>query len=131
MYVLRPIVICCLIVLVFDTVASGISKISGIPYGWFFIPECVMYVLFGAALWRIIRNVRTTLGALLFPAVVETTLGWAISAEIGPGRLPDNHLPLWPVLTVVVIITVVVATLWNVMLGGLGIFIARRLADLK
>src|SRR5450755_1597882 len=81
------IVVTCFVVLLFDTTAASISKLAGIDYTWFSIPQLIMYLIMGFVLMRTLQSASKVLIALVIAAIVEGTLGWMISAAIGPGRI--------------------------------------------
>jgi hypothetical protein len=117
---LRNITICCGIVLLFDAVASAISKASGVAYFDFVIPQLAMYVVMGCVLQRSAGMGAPTIIPVLIAAVVEATLGWWISIAIGVGRPPTSHIGLTIFSTATVV-------LLNVALGALGMWIGYGL----
>jgi hypothetical protein len=75
------------VVLVFDIAASLTSLGTGLPYGWFTIGSVVIY--FAAGHMGAPRfGVRSVAGATVLVALVDATLGWAVSWFIGPGQPP-------------------------------------------
>jgi hypothetical protein len=117
---LRNILICCGIVLAFDAVASSVSKAAAIPYFDFVIPQLVMYVIMGCVLQRSAGMGAPTITPVLIAAIVEATLGWWISIDIGVGRRPTSHIGLTIFLTATVV-------LLNTALGALGMWIGYAL----
>ena len=81
------IVVSCIVVLLFDTLASISSKLLGLAYVWFSIPQLIMYFAMGFVFMRRLQSVSKLLIVIVIASVVEATLGWKISAEIGPGKL--------------------------------------------
>jgi hypothetical protein len=81
------IAVSCIAVLLFDTTVASIAKFKGIAYVWFTIPDLIMYFLIGLVLMRRLTSAPKVLIVLLTASIVEATLGWMISAEIGPGKL--------------------------------------------
>lgn len=79
-----PFLVCCGIVLAFDAVASVLSRAYAIPYGWFTIPQLVMYGVMGFLLYTLLGTHFYI--AVIGAAICEATIGWWISSVIGPGR---------------------------------------------
>jgi hypothetical protein len=100
---IRTIVICCVVVILFDAVAAVISKVTGISYGSFTIAQVILYFVLGFALRR---TGATVLGALV-PVVVasfaEDTVGLWVSVEILPGQLHVLPVPLMVVSGLIVL----------------------------
>jgi hypothetical protein len=84
------VVVGALAVLVFDTVGSFASRRFGFAYSRLAPGSFLLYLLVGLATAR-----TGSLGAAaiagVIVALVEATVGWAISWCIGPGRLADEH----------------------------------------
>ena len=76
------------VVLVFDIAASLTSLGAGLPYGWFMIGSVVIYLAAGY-MGAPRFGVRSAAGATVLVALVDATLGWAVSWFIGPGQPPD------------------------------------------
>lgn len=117
---LRNILICCGVVLAFDTAASIISKTAGIRYFDFIIGQIVMYLVMGGVLQRVAGMGAPTIAPVIVAAVVEATFGWWISIAIGVGRHPTGHIGLTIFSTTTVV-------LLNTALGALGMWIAYGL----
>lgn len=86
----RFVLIWAAVVLAFDSVASVASMTTGIPYGWFSLGSAVIYLAagyVGAPRFGLSKAVA----AVIAVALVDATLGWALSWLIGPGRIdaPD------------------------------------------
>ncbi len=105
--------------LAFDLVWSSLARAGGYRYSslaW------VSLVIYGAADFVAARGSGSVLAgtaAGMAVAVIEATVGWAISIAIGPGR-PD-----WPLTASRVAITVVVVALSGAVLGRIGGVLAR------
>src|SRR5687767_5139606 len=85
MKVVGIIVIGVLLVVVFDVAASLIAVSTGIPYFTFAIGSLLIYVLFGFLTGLYSKwFYGAAAGAVI--GLVESTLGWAISWYIGPGK---------------------------------------------
>lgn len=86
----RAIVICCAIVVAFDAAASLASKLTAIPYGWFALPQNAMYLAMGFVLFRSFAMDARFFTVLVSAAACEATVGWSVSALIGPGKPPET-----------------------------------------
>lgn len=102
-----------LVVLGYDTAASALSQATGFTYEWFSIGSSVLYVLFG---YLAARRSKWFFGGLVgaFLGLVDSTLGWAISWTIGPGK-PD--IEMTPVL---IAFTVIFVMIVGAILGQFG-----------
>lgn len=100
-------------VLLLDTVASFLALWCDLSYGWFSLGSLLLYVIFG---YLGARRSRWFVGAFvgMFMALVESTLGWAISWQIGPGK------PTSDISSVVIGVTVVFVIITAGILGLLG-----------
>jgi hypothetical protein len=108
-------------VLVFDTIAAFVSKGSGFGYRWFGILEILLYLAIGFFGARATGTWRGGLGVVVIAAIAEATLGWYISALVGPGALPANTaLPI-------VASAALFAILWNGTFGLLGALVGARI----
>jgi hypothetical protein len=113
---LRNTLVCCGIVLVFDTIASAISKATGIVYFDFIFPQIAMYLIMGFLLQRSAGLGAPAMIPVFIAAIVEATIGWWISIEIGVGRHPTSHIGL-------TIFSETTVVLFNTALGALGMWI--------
>ena len=77
------------VVLVFDVAASLTSLGTGLPYGWFTIGSVVIYLATGY-MGAPRFGVRSAVVATVLVALVDATLGWAVSWFIGPGQPQDS-----------------------------------------
>lgn len=77
-------------VLAYDVVASLASMVFGLPYSTFSIGSIAIYVVTGYVAAPRFGQAAAVL-ASVWVALVESTLGWALSWFIGPGRVtgPD------------------------------------------
>ena len=74
-----------ILVLGFDTVGASASRLLGFPYAVLWIGSFIVYLaVTGRAAVRSGLLAAIAVGALL--GLVDSTLGWAISWAIGPGR---------------------------------------------
>src|SRR5688572_23636113 len=108
-------------VLVYDAVTAAVSLGTGIAYTWFAIGSTGIAILFGfIAARRSQWYVGVVVGAVL--GLVDSTLGWAISWSIGPGR-PEPDMSSAEILFVIIFVTFETAVLGLV--GGLLSLIKR------
>ena len=85
---LKAALICSTIVVLFDALASLVSKYTGASYGWFSFGSAAMYLIMGYVLTNRVRlNLKAAIITLLCAASTEATLGWLVSWLIGPGKL--------------------------------------------
>lgn len=117
---LRNILICCAIVLAFDSATSGISRATGVPYADFTLPEIAMYAVLGLVLERSAGFGAPTMLPVTIAAIVEVTAGWWISVEMGVGRRPTHHLE-------VTLFSAFVPALLCTAVGALGMWIGYGL----
>ena len=100
-------------VLSYDALASVLGKATGIPYKNFTAGSFAIYTTVGilAAKWGI--NAAFAGGAT---GLIDSTLGWYLSAKIGPGRLSR------PLTTRVVAKIIGLVTLTAIIFATLGYF---------
>jgi len=108
-------------VLVFDTVASLASKGLGFPYGYASIGSVLIYCMVGYFIFRRLGLIRA-IGAAVLVELVDATLGWFISWQIGPGALPIDQ-----VSTSIIATTLVSVFVFAVLCAFVGSAIARVL----
>jgi hypothetical protein len=111
---IRALVSCCAIVILFDAVAAVISKVTGIWYGDFTIAQVVLYFVLGFALRRTGASVVGALVPLVIASFAEETLGLWVSVAILPGVW---HVTSVPVMLISGLIVLVAMSL----VGGVGI----------
>ncbi len=104
-------------ILLFDTVASLASRALGFPYGAAAIGSWIIYALTGAYAARSGR-IRSGLSAGAVVGLVEATVGWWISVQIGPGMPPEGMPTPWGIAVTVVIVTLLAAAV-----GTMGAFL--------
>jgi hypothetical protein len=94
-----------LAVLVFDAVAAVLSLTYGPAYGWFSIGSFLLYLLFG---YLVARRSKWFSGSVAgaFLGLIESTLGWAISWYIGPGKVSMEMNPVLIVATIIFVVGV-------------------------
>jgi hypothetical protein len=85
--VFRTIMLGAALIVAYDTLTALLSAATGISYGLFSIGSFLIYILFG---FLVGRHSRWYLGAVsgAVIALAESTIGWAISWYIGPGKPP-------------------------------------------
>jgi hypothetical protein len=110
--------LCCFAVVAFDAVASAASKMSRIPYSWFAIPQALVYVVMGFAVYRGLGMTLSFYFVLLCAAASEVTIGWWISAQIGPGKPSDMKARS-------LISSALSAVVFALLAGSLGGFVAK------
>lgn len=79
------------VVLAYDVVASVASLAFGLPYSAFSIGSIAIYVVTGYLAAPRFGQAAAVLAAV-WVAVVESTLGWALSWFIGPGRVAGSEV---------------------------------------
>ena len=95
------------VVLVFDTVASFASKGLGFPYWYASIGSVLIYAMVGYFTYRQSGLVRAVVAAVLVE-LVDATLGWFISWQIGPGALPADQVST-PIIAETIVFTLIFA----------------------
>lgn len=105
-------------VLAFDTVAALVSRATGLDYSYGAIGS---WLLTGVAGYHAARGRRgdrlpaaTAVGVVI--GIAQTTIGWALSWAIGPGRIGE---PLTPGLWLGIAATVAAITTVVAAIGGL------------
>lgn len=120
--VIRIALLGAIVVLVYDTVSSFLSIYTTVAYGWFLIGSSVLYMLFGyLAARRSKWFFGGIVGALL--GLVDSTLGWAISWNIGPGKA-DVEMNLILIVVTGIFVTIVAAM--HGLIGGAAILLNRK-----
>lgn len=118
---LRNVLICCGIVLAFDTVASLITKFTGISYRAFAVPDDAMYLIVGLMLQRAAGFGAPTMVPVTIAAIAEVSVGWWISVAIGAGYRPTSHFEL-------TLFSAITVALLGTALGALGMWIGYGLS---
>jgi hypothetical protein len=108
-----------LAIVVFDLLASVASRTIGFRYSYATVGSWLIYAAFGFMIGRRVNVGAASLGVAII-ALVEATIGWAVSWAIGPGR-PPNGIPSIGVLA----ITVVLVTATGAIIGALAGVLAR------
>lgn len=108
-----------LAVLAFDTAASFASVSFGFPYEYAAVGSVLIYATVGYLVFRR-RGFFSAVGAALLVEVVDATLGWYISWQIGPGALPAEQAT-----TAVIATTIVFVLIFAAVCAVIGSAIAR------
>ena len=108
-----------LAVLTFDTVASFASVGFGFPYEYAAVGSVLIYGTVGYVVFRRL-GLLSAVGAALLVEVVDATLGWYISWQIGPGALPAEQTT-----TAVIATTIVFVLIFAAVCAVIGSAIAR------
>lgn len=118
---LRILLVASIAVLVLDTFGSLASKAFGFPYSSLAWGSLIIYAAAGffAARGGGLRTAALGGGAV---ALVDTTLGWAISWALGPGRPLAGYGGMGPIAG-----TIALAWLTGIASGLVGGLIARFL----
>jgi predicted Zn-dependent protease len=105
-----------LLVLLFDTVGATASRLIGFPYATLTIGSFIIYL---ALTHRAARQagVLTAIAVGAVLGLVDSTLGWAISWAIGPGR-PTEPMSAAPIAGTILFVVGLGAT-WG-LLGGIA-----------
>ncbi|HYM62244.1 MAG TPA: hypothetical protein VEZ11_15280 [Thermoanaerobaculia bacterium] len=101
------------IVLAYDVIAATISKRFGFAYRNFAIGSMAIYFALGMIVARRAPLEWWALGGAA-AGLADATLGWLISAKIGPGRLEKRATPR--TAATIVLFTIILAT--ALALGG-------------
>ena len=108
-----------LAVLAFDTTASFASVNFGFSYGYAIVGSVLIYAMVGYFVFRH-RGFFSAIAAALLVEVVDATLGWYISWQIGPGALPAGQATIAVIATIIAL-----AFFLAVVCAGIGSAIAR------
>jgi hypothetical protein len=104
-----------LTILIFDTSAAAVSNFFQVNYALFSVVSSVIYGMFGFLTARRLGLAYAPIcGALL--GLVDATLGWYISAVIGPGAPATTIGPLEIGVTIIIVMGEAAAV---ALIGGL------------
>ena len=109
------------VVLAFDTIASFASISLNFPYEYASVGSGLIYCTIGYLVFRCCGLARS-IGAALLVELVDATLGWFISWQIGPGALPSEQATI-PIIAV----TIVTVLVFAIICAFVGAIIARML----
>ena len=105
----QRIVICvgCIVVVLFDLVASLAARHFDFPYVRASIGSYFIYLIVGFLAGRVARDHHARAGstAAAIVGLADVSIGWAVSWAIGPGRPPSGTLsPVAWLLTAAVVV---------------------------
>jgi hypothetical protein len=103
-------------VLLFDIVASLASRSSGIPYVYASVGSFLIYATIGYLVFSR-RGLEAAVGAALLVELVDATLGWFISWQIGPGAL-SILLFTQPIVLVAIIVAILLFAVISAVIGA-------------
>ncbi len=109
---IRVLLLCCFVV-VLDATEAAFSKNTGVAYAWFTLVQIVVYFAIGFFLRRAGTSVGRAALSVAVVAAVEATLGWWVSARIGPGAAPNVSFPY-------LVVGAVLTVAFMVAVGALG-----------
>jgi hypothetical protein len=97
---MRIVVLLCIGIVVLDAVESVISRVAGIPYGWFTPVQIVVYAAIGFAFRRRDVALGRTAAVAAITSLVEATLGQGVAIAIGtsPAVSPVELLVVIPLV---------------------------------
>ena len=108
-------------ILVFDIAASFASKGLGFPYSYASFGSMLIYASVGYFSFLHFR-LSSAIGAAVLVGLVDATLGWFISWQIGPGALPAEQAS-----TIVIVTTIVFVIIFAAVCTVIGSAVARIL----
>ncbi|MCS3747142.1 fatty acid desaturase [Xanthomonas arboricola] len=126
MQALKFFALSCLVVIVFDGVASVASLALGFPYTYAAFGSAVFYIAFAFFAARKFGFLAAVLFGFAM-GITDATLGWAVSWAIGPGRLAAGTLTLSAWLYTATFV-VVLGAIYGLVGGGIGALTGRRRA---
>jgi hypothetical protein len=104
-----------LMMVLFDTMASVISRAIQIEYSWFIFGSFFLYFLAGfLGCWLL--SFSHGLLAGLVAGLSESTLGWAVSLWIGPKTIADPA----DITVLFAVLVIVVAMFMSSVIGAVG-----------
>ena len=121
--IFRTILLGAAVILVYDTLTAIVSATTGVSYGLFSIGSFAIYILFGFLVGRRSRWPWGVLAGALI-ALVETTIGWAISWSLGPGR-PSAEVGPMAVIAVIPLV-VLFGAVFGLIGGLLSLIVGRN-----
>jgi hypothetical protein len=111
----------CVAVVAFDALASVAADGLDFEYANLWPLSLAIYVLFSFLVARRARSLKAGLGAGALVALVDATIGWAVSWWIGPGA-PDSGVDD----AAAIALTVAVAVSTGAAVGLCGGWLGRR-----
>lgn len=116
--VIKIIVLGAIVVVTYDTVTALVSQSSNISYGLFSIGSFLIYLIFGFLVARKSRWFAGIVAGTVL-GLVDSTLGWAISWNLGPGKPEFEMNAIFVAATIVSV--VVLASIFGLMGGALSL----------
>ena len=126
MQVIKFFALSALVVIAFDAVSSIASLALGFPYTYAAIGSAIIYIILAFYCARKFGFLAAVLlGAVM--GITDSTIGWAVSWFIGPGRLPVGTLTplIWLISAAFVVF---LGAIYGVVGGGIGALISRQRA---
>jgi hypothetical protein len=119
MKIAKTVLIFGMIILLFDTVTALFSLTYSVSYTKFVFGSWLIYVMSGFVveranwLWKSI-----VMGTAI--AGIDSTLGWLISWQLGPGRIPERLITTDELKYGTIFITIIIVTLTGSVMGLVG-----------
>jgi hypothetical protein len=107
------------VIVVFDGATAFLAETLGFEYAFGLIGSSLIYGGAGYAARRRGHGVRQCAAAAAAVAFVDATIGWALSAWIGPGRADD-------VGAIGIALTIAAVVIIGAFFGWIGAGLARR-----
>jgi hypothetical protein len=120
------ILVTCLVVVAFDTVASLVSRTLEVEYAYFMFLSLLIYLTVGY--WGAFRQgfvYGMSLGAIA--GLTDSTAGWFVSRMIGPFIQPKTP----PVNSIVVAVKILTVTVLALALGSLGAALCKLVGQTR
>jgi hypothetical protein len=122
----RILLVAAVVVLVFDTVGAIASSRLGFAYSSLSPISMFIYAAAGFAAGRLAGlKAAVSIGSAV--AMIEATLGWFISWQIGPGRPPAEYSGVGAVL-IAIMIVIATGAIFGLLGGGAARLVRRRTA---
>jgi hypothetical protein len=115
MSIARLVLLGAVAVVAWDTIASFAARILEFPYVWASVGSWILYLWIGYQAAAPPRGVAAAAGAAAAVALVDASIGWAISWKIGPGRPTDAQMS-----GVALVGTVITVMAFMALVGALG-----------
>jgi hypothetical protein len=122
----RVLLIAAIAVLAVDTIGAIASIHLGFAYSSLSPISMFIYAAAGFAAGRL-AGLRAAVSIGAAVALIEATLGWFISWQIGPGRPPEEYAGVGAVLIAIAVVTATGA-LFGLVGGSAARFVRRRSA---
>jgi ABC-type phosphate transport system permease subunit len=116
---LKCIIIFGAIILFYDTGAAFLSRTQDIAYEKFTLGSLLIQIASG----YVVKQTKWLWASLLVGATtagIEATIGWLISWQIGPGKLPEMNGATDQAIYGTIIVTIILVILIGLSLGLIG-----------